>query len=93
MCSFLTDFSQVDEKKAKVGRRISARVTDFFKIKKQEVNTPAKVDENPPVIDEPAPLPPLENPATDAPAPVPAEAPVEVSEPAPAAAPVIAAAA
>ena len=92
VCSFLTDFSQVDEKKAKVGRRISARVTDFFKIKKQEVNTPAKVDENPPVIDEPTPLPPLENPATDAP-PAPTAPAVEASEPAPAVTPVIAAAA
>ena len=93
VCPFLIDFSQVDEKKAKVGRRISARVTDFFKIRKQEVNAPAKVDENPPVIDEPTPLPPLENPATDAPAAVAAEPPAEATEPAPAAAPVIAAAA
>lgn len=87
--------SQPEEKKdvkaTKVSRRISARVTDFFKIKKQEVNTPAKVDENPPVIDEPTPLPPLENPATDAPAST--EPPAEASEPAPAVAPVIAAAA
>lgn len=89
--------AQVEEKKdvkaLKVSRRISARVTDFFKIKKQEVNTPAKVDENPPVIDGPTLLPPLENPATDAPAPASTEPPAETSEPAPAATPVIAAAA
>lgn len=102
--AFLT-FPQVEEKKEKdakdvkalkVSRRISARVTDFFKIKKVEVNTPAKVDENPPVIDQPAPLPPLENPATDAPAAAAATEPLAVndtSEPAPVATPVIAAAA
>jgi hypothetical protein len=72
---------QKDEKKverrdvrqsaAKVGRRLSARVNDFFKPKKTETTTPAKVDENPPKIDEPAPVAPLENPATEtAPAPV-----------------------
>lgn len=64
-------------------------MTDFFKLKKQEVNAPSKVDENPPVIDEPAPLPPLEDPAVDAPVPAAAEPPAETSEPAPAAAPVI----
>lgn len=68
-------------------------MTDFFKIRKQEVNAPAKVDENPPVIDEPAPLPPLENPATGAPAAPAAQPPAEASETAPAATPVIAAAA
>jgi hypothetical protein len=66
---------QKDEKKvekrdvrqsaAKVGRRLSARVNDFFKVKKIESVTPAKVDENPPVIDEPAAVAPLENPATE----------------------------
>ena len=75
-----------------MGRRLSSRVTDFFKIKKQEVNAPAKVDENPPVIDTPVPLAPLENPATDAPAPAAAEPPAEAVEPAPAPTPVIAAA-
>ncbi|KAF8136710.1 hypothetical protein EV363DRAFT_749909 [Boletus edulis] len=90
---------KVDEKKEKdvkamkVSRRISARVTEFFKPKKAEVNAPAKVDENPPVIDQPTPLPPLEHPATDATAAPTTEQPVESSEPAPAAAPVIAAAA
>ncbi|KAG6376443.1 NOL1/NOP2/sun family-domain-containing protein [Boletus reticuloceps] len=88
---------KVDEKKEKdvkamkVSRRISARVTEFFKAKKAEVNAPAKVDENPPVIDQPTPLPPLEHPATDATAAATTEQPAESSEPAPAAAPVIAA--
>ena len=99
MISFVSHISQVEEKKEKdaraikVSRRISARVTGFFGLKKTEVNTPAKVDENPPVIDEPTPLPPLEHPATDAAAPAPTGPPAESSEPAPAAAPVIAAAA
>lgn len=51
----------------KVGRRLSSRVSrvgEFFKAKKTEHATPAKVDENPPKIDEPVPVAPLENPAT-----------------------------
>jgi hypothetical protein len=36
----------------------------LFKVKKAETTTPAKVDENPPKIDEPAPVAPLEHPAT-----------------------------
>ena len=60
-------------KTAKVGRRLSARVGDFFKPKpKTEVATPAKVDEHPPKIDEPSPVAPLENPASESAAPVPA---------------------
>ncbi len=77
---------------AKVGRRLSSRVGDLFKTKKMETTTPAKVDENPPKIDEPAPVAPLENPAstTAETAPAPAEEPkTEV----PPAAPVVAAAA
>lgn len=77
---------------AKVGRRLSSRVGDLFKAKKTETTTPAKVDENPPKIDEPAPVAPLENPAstTAETAPAPAEEPkTEV----PPAAPVVAAAA
>ena len=72
-------------KKLKIGRRLSARVGDFFRPKaKTEITTPAKVDEHPPVIDEPKAIAPLENPATseaakveesakrvEAPAPVP----------------------
>ena len=52
----------------KVGRRLSARVGDFFKSKpKAEVHTPAKVDEYPPVITAVHPVGPLENPATEGP--------------------------
>lgn len=92
-------FYQKEEKKvekrdvrqtaAKVGRRLSSRVNDLFKPKKTETVTPAKVDENPPKIDEPAPVAPLENPATESQAPV--EEP-KVAE-APPVAPVVAAAA
>lgn len=65
--------------------------------------TPAKVDEHPPKIDEPEPVAPLENPASEAPeAAVPAVVdtsaiPVAAEEPkpveTPVAAPVVAAAA
>lgn len=68
---------------------------DLFKSRKQEVNAPAKVDENPPVIDEPTPLAPLENPLADE-AGVPvasAQPPAEEPAPAVTTAPVIAAAA
>lgn len=69
-------------------------MTDFFKFKKQDVSPPAKVDEHPPVIEEPTPLKPLEIAPSDAPAPAAAAGPVaETSEVAPASAPVIAAAA
>lgn len=76
-------------KALKVGRRLSARVGDLFKSKpKSEVQAPAKVDENPPMIDEPEPVAPLENPASEA---VP-EAKVEESvKPAEVTTPVIAA--
>ena len=94
---------KAEEKKIKLGRRLSSRVGEFFKTKpKAEVAAPAKVDENPPKIDEPAPVAPLENPATEAPAAeaaaeTPAEpaAAVEEAKPveAPPAAPVVAAAA
>ena len=83
-------------KAVKVGRRLSARVGDFFKTKpKAEVTPPAKVDEHPPKIDEPTPVAPLENPASEsAPAP---ESKIEETakpvEPAPAVTPVVAAAA
>jgi ABC-type uncharacterized transport system involved in gliding motility auxiliary subunit len=77
----------------KVGRRLSARVGDFFKGKpKAEVTPPAKVDEHPPKIDSPAPVAPLENPATES-AAAPESKPAEPIEPAPAATPVVAAAA
>jgi len=50
----------------KIGRRLSARVGDLFKTtKSKEVNTPVKVDEAPPKIEEPTPVAPLENPAAD----------------------------
>lgn len=48
-----------------MGRRLSARVNDFFKSRTREVSHPAKVDEAPPKLEEPAPVAPLENPATD----------------------------
>jgi len=79
----------------KVGRRLSSRVGEFFKPKKTEASTPAKVDENPPKIDEPTPVAPLENPAVPTPtAPVAEEAPTPAEEPkpeVPPAAPVVAA--
>jgi len=87
----------------KVGRRLSSRVGELFKSKKIESTVPAKVDENPPKIDEPAPVAPLENPASttatgDASevAPAPDVAPAPAEEPkadVPPAAPVVAAAA
>jgi len=83
----------------KVGRRLSSRVGELFKSKKVESAAPAKVDENPPKIDEPAPVAPLENPATatgDAPEATSAAAAAPAEEPkteVPPAAPVVAAAA
>jgi hypothetical protein len=98
--------SQKEEKKverrdvrqsaAKVGRRLSSRVGELFKPKKLETTTPAKVDENPPKIDEPAPVAPLENPATTTTVDASEAAPARVDEPkaeAPPVAPVVAAAA
>lgn len=82
---------------AKVGRRLSSRVGDLFKPKKLESPTTAKVDENPPKIDEPTPVAPLENPATTATVvPEAAPASVDIEEPkaeVPPATPVVAAAA
>ncbi|KAG6821852.1 hypothetical protein H0H93_006969, partial [Arthromyces matolae] len=53
-----------EEKVSKAKRRIS--FAGFFKSKpKAEVATPAKVDEHPPKIEEPAPVAPLENPASE----------------------------
>lgn len=66
---------------AKVGRRLSSRVGDLFKAKKTETVTPAKVDENPPKIDEPAPVAPLENPATATAAETTEGAPAPTEEP------------
>jgi len=73
-----------EEKKAlKVGRRLSARVGDLFKSKpKTEVTTPPKVNENPPVLEEPTPVAPLENPASEAAPEVKVEESVEPIEPA-----------
>lgn len=100
-------FIQKEEKKEekpkspKVGRRLSARVGDFFKARtKSEVPVPAKVEENPPKIEEPTPVAPLENPAAEEAAATPAateEAKAEEPKPeepkveAPPAAPVVAA--
>jgi len=99
---YSTFFPQDDKKEkenraAKVGRRLSARVTDLFRPKAKDLSTPAKVDEHPPKIDEPAPVAPLENPASSEAAPVEAPAPVEEpevpAEPTPVVAPMVAAAA
>ncbi|KAI0302085.1 hypothetical protein BC826DRAFT_497207 [Russula brevipes] len=63
---------------AKVGRRLSSRVNELFKVKKTEIPTQPKVDEQPPKIEEPTPVAPLENPATSAAseaAPAPTEEP------------------
>jgi hypothetical protein len=60
----------------KVGRRLSSRVGEFFKPKRTEITTPAKVDEQPPKIEEHIPVAPLEDPATTA-ASEAAPAPVE----------------
>jgi len=69
--------------KEKISRRLSARVGDLFKPKSKQPSesTPAKVEENPPKIDEPAPVAPLENPAAE----TGAAAPAAESTPAPAA--------
>jgi len=68
--------------KTKVGRRLSARVGDFFKSKqKTEITTPARVDEHPPKIDKPEAIAPLENPATDAVKVEETAKPVEASAP------------
>jgi hypothetical protein len=84
-------------KAARVGRRLSSRVGDFFKAKpKTEVSTPAKVDEHPPKIDEPEPVAPLEHPAPESKSAPAAPAPPEIVQPietAPAASPIVAAAA
>jgi len=83
-----------DSKGLKLGRRLSARVGDLFKsTKRSEVSTPAKVDENPPKIDEPAPVAPLENPASESAPEATHDESVEPVEAAPAAVPVVAAAA
>jgi hypothetical protein len=77
----------VRQQASKVGRRLSARVSDLFKPKKAESSTAAKVDEHPPKIEEHTPALPLELPAESA-------APAEEPKPeVPPAAPVVAAAA
>ncbi|KAI0304071.1 hypothetical protein BC826DRAFT_210458 [Russula brevipes] len=66
---------------AKVGRRLSSRVGELFKTKRTDITTQAKVDEQPPKIEEHTPVAPLENPATTAAseaAPAPAEEPKAV---------------
>ncbi len=69
---------------AKVGRRLSSRIGDIFKPRKLETSTQAKVDENPPKIDEPTPVAPLENPAAPASTgPITEEAPAPVEDPKP----------
>ncbi|OJA14881.1 hypothetical protein AZE42_00801, partial [Rhizopogon vesiculosus] len=83
------DKKEKENRAAKVGRRLSARVGELFKSKTKEVSPPAKVDEHPPKIDEPAPVAPLEDPASsEAAAPVVEDVP---AEPAPVVAPMVAA--
>lgn len=95
--AFLTHVSQKEEKakSPKVGRRLSARVGDFFKPKAKAEPTTPKVEENPPKLAESEPIAPLENPAAETAAES-APAPAATEEPkaeAPPAAPVVAAAA
>jgi len=66
--------------KIKFTRRMSAVVGDYFRKNKSDVPATAKVDEHPPKIDEPTPVAPLENPASES--SVPAVTPAEPSEPA-----------
>jgi len=77
---------EVPKAHAKTTRRLSARVTGFFRPKPNNKSgetspLPLKVDENPPKIDEPTPVAPLENPdaehvkAADEPKPESAPAP------------------
>jgi len=68
-------------KALKIGRRLSARVGDLFKKPKTEVQTPAKVDELPPKIEEPVRVAPLENPASEAAKVEEPAKPVEVAAP------------
>jgi len=69
-------------KAMKIGRRLSARVGDLFSAKKKtEVQTPAKVDELPPKIEEPVRVAPLENPASEAAKVEEPAKPVEVAAP------------
>ena len=79
-------------KAAKVGRRLSARIGTLFRAKssKDEASHPAKVEEHPPKIEEPAPVAPLENPASEGeakkeetPAPAATEEPSKPAEPTP----------
>lgn len=83
-------------KSPKVGRRLSARVGDFFKPKAKAEPTTPKVEENPPKLAESEPIAPLENPAAETAAAESTPAPEATEEPkteAPPAAPVVAAAA
>ena len=104
MCSFFRKKEEKKEEKkedraakaTKVGRRLSARVGELFKSRaKHEVTPPAKVDEHPPKIDEPAPVGPLDIAAENAAAAAESkpEVPSQPVEAAPAATPVVAAAA
>jgi len=73
---------KVEAKASKVGRRLSARVGDFFRPKaKTELTTPAKVDEHPPRIEKPEEIGPLDNPATEAAKAEEAAKPVEAATP------------
>jgi len=79
----VADVKEKDEKdkKSRFTRRLSTRVGDLFKKSKSEAPTSGKVDVNPPVLEEPTPVAPLENPASEGAGP--AETPAEPSEPIP----------
>jgi hypothetical protein len=69
----------------KLGRRISVGISNTFHFlskTKSEVSTPAKVDENPPQIDNPEPVAPLDVAQESTPAPAAEEAPKPI-EPSP----------
>lgn len=88
----IAEEKKAEEKKVKLGRRISSRIGEIFKAKpRAETATPAKVDENPPKIDEPEAVAPLENPAETEAAAEPAAEAIAAPIEAPAAAPVVAA--
>jgi hypothetical protein len=97
-CGLVLIISQKEEKKVKkrdarqsavkVGRRLSSRVVEFLKTNKADHAVPPKVDENPPKIDKPEPVAPLEHPAVSS-----AEPTSETKPEAPPVAPVVAAAA
>jgi len=81
-----TEVKEKKESKVKLGRRISVGISNTFHFltpkTKSDVTTPAKVDENPPQIDNPEPVAPLDVAQESAPAPAEeAPKPIEPSPP------------